>query len=110
MLGSCRFLVILNHMMLYGEEKNGRFNGNAQIDNDERLDLFTFSLWWKVLRKDLLLSLPYDKIKIDGWLLGALLIIMVLNFQLLYPWRQTKKKMERKKEKAIQLALGDWSS
>lgn len=44
MFGSCRFLVILNHMMLYGEEKNGRFNGNAQIDNDERLDLFTFSL------------------------------------------------------------------
>lgn len=37
------------------------------------LDLFTFS---------------YDGrfcFKIDGWLLGALLIIMVLNFQLLYP-------------------------
>ena len=37
------------------------------------LDLFTFS---------------YDGrfcFKIDGWLLGALIIIMVLNFQLLYP-------------------------
>ena len=31
-------------MMLYGEEKNGRFNGNAQIDNDERLAFYPFAM------------------------------------------------------------------
>jgi len=42
MFGSCRFLVILNHMMPFGEEKNGGFNVNVQIDNDERFRLVYF--------------------------------------------------------------------